>query len=141
MELELKEKLSKLEEIGYRRTPQREAVIKYLSYTDTHPSADEIHRELEKEFPNLSLATIYNNLHFLTNKGVIKELYCGNESSRFDFNTTDHYHIMCESCRKIEDFKYPLFYEVEAFAEEFYEYNIKFHSLELYGICKDCQTN
>lgn len=136
----MEEKLDELKREGIRLTPQRVAVMEYLSNTTSHPTADTVHQAIESNFPNLSLATVYNNLHFLTDKGVIKELHYGNGSSRFDFNTVDHYHIVCELCEKVEDFNYPMFYEVEKFAEAFYEYHINTHRLELYGVCKECQS-
>ena len=43
----------------------------------------------------------------------VKELTYGDASSRFDFNTHNHYHVICEKCGKIVDFHYPQLDEVE----------------------------
>ncbi|GGB52797.1 transcriptional repressor [Virgibacillus dakarensis] len=134
----MKETMTTLKESGIRVTSQRLAIIEYLSNTVNHPSAYQIYSSIKKHFPNLSIATVYNNLRFLVKKGAIKELYV-NGSSWYDYNTSDHYHLVCQSCGKIEDMDYPLFYEIEDFAEDFYGYIIQTHSLQLYGLCKACQ--
>jgi Fe2+ or Zn2+ uptake regulation protein len=41
----------------------------------------------------------------------------GDASSRFDFNTHNHYHVICEKCGKIVDFHYPQLDEVEQLAQ------------------------
>lgn len=47
---------------GVRITPQRYAILEYLIQYRNHPTADEIFRSLESRFPNMSVATVYNNL-------------------------------------------------------------------------------
>ncbi|WP_235988803.1 Fur family transcriptional regulator [Aquibacillus kalidii] len=134
----IEETRTTLKESGIRITPQRISIMEYLANTSNHPSADQIYISLEKQFPNISLATVYNNLHFLSKRGIIKELHV-NGTSRFDANTSDHYHFICKSCGKVEDIEYPLFYEIEDFTENFYGYTVHTHSLQLYGICQSCQ--
>ncbi|MEA4812587.1 MAG: transcriptional repressor, partial [Anaerolineaceae bacterium] len=60
--------------INRRRTPQREAICKYISESQSHPSADEIYQALKPQFPSLSLATVYNTLQFLAEEGKINIL-------------------------------------------------------------------
>ena len=83
-----------------RITPQRQAIIRYLISSHTHPTADEIYQALSPDFPNISVATIYNNLRVFKNIGLVKELTYGDASSRFDFNTHNHYHVICENVEK-----------------------------------------
>lgn len=41
---------------------QREALLTLLRSTRSHPSADWLYENLRKEFPNISLGTVYRNL-------------------------------------------------------------------------------
>lgn len=138
-------KLSKaidtLKESGVRITPQRHAVLEYLLTSMTHPTADEIYKALEGNFPNMSVATVYNNLRVLRKIGLVRELTYGDDSSRFDCNMVEHYHIMCNSCGQIVDFHYPSLEEVESLAEQVTGFEVSHHRLELYGICEDCQQS
>jgi Fur family transcriptional regulator, peroxide stress response regulator len=135
---QLKDALDTLKDSGVRITPQRHAILEYLINAMTHPTADDIYKALEGKFPNMSVATVYNNLRVFREVGLVKELTYGDSSSRFDFTTHDYYHIICEQCGKIVDFQYPGLDEVEHFASHVSGYNVTHHRLEIYGVCPEC---
>ncbi|RLL40332.1 transcriptional repressor [Oceanobacillus piezotolerans] len=138
-EKRLNQAIETLKESGVRITPQRHAVLEYLLNSMVHPTADEIYKALEGKFPNMSVATVYNNLKVLREVGLVRELTYGDSSSRFDCNTSDHYHTICNNCGKIVDFHYPPLNEVEALAEQVTGFDVSHHRLEVYGTCPDCQ--
>jgi len=127
-----------LKKSGVRITPQRHAVLEYLLTSMSHPTADEIYKALENKFPNMSVATVYNNLRILREIGLVRELTYGDDSSRFDSNMREHYHIICKDCGEIVDFHYPTLDEIESLAEKVSGFEISHHRLELYGKCKEC---
>lgn len=135
---ELKEALERLKGTGVRITPQRHAVLEYLVGSMTHPTADEIYKALEGKFPNMSVATVYNNLRVFKEVGLVKELTYGDASSRFDYITDHHYHVICEKCDKIVDFPCTGLEELEQQAANETGFVIKSHRLELYGVCPEC---
>lgn len=135
----IREAINTLKESGVRITPQRHAILEYLIVSMSHPTADEIYKALESKFPNMSVATVYNNLRVFKKTGLVKELTYGDASSRFDFASTDHYHIICEDCGKIVDFSYPGLDEVETLAEHVTGFSINNHRMEVYGTCPDCK--
>lgn len=134
----LQEALETLKGTGVRITPQRHAILEYLINSMTHPTADDIYKALEGKFPNMSVATVYNNLRVFREVGIVKELTYGDASSRFDYVTTEHYHVICESCGKIVDFHYPGLDEVEKLAAHITDFDISHHRMEIYGTCPDC---
>lgn len=136
---ELNEAIETLKDSGVRITPQRHAILEYLIESMSHPTADEIYKALEGKFPNMSVATVYNNLRVFKEIGLVNELTYGDSSSRFDYVTTDHYHIICELCGNIKDFHYPGLDEVEALAESITGFKVENHRMEVYGTCPDCQ--
>ncbi|MUV38718.1 Peroxide operon regulator [Lentibacillus sp. JNUCC-1] len=127
-----------LKESGVRITPQRHAVLEFLMNAETHPTADEIYKALEGKFPNMSVATVYNNLRVLREIGLVRELTYGDASSRFDANVSDHYHIICNECGKIVDFHYPVLDEIESLAEQVTGFDVTHHRMEVYGVCEEC---
>ncbi|MBE1555847.1 peroxide-responsive transcriptional repressor PerR [Sporosarcina limicola] len=139
-ELKLKDALDALKTSGVRITPQRHAILKYLISTESHPTADVIYKSLESDFPNMSVATVYNNLRVFRNSGLIKELTYGDASSRFDFVTHDHYHIICDECGTIVDFHHPGLEEVEHLASHVTGFKVNSHRLEVYGTCPSCAS-
>ena len=138
-EKRLRDAMDTLKESGVRITPQRHAVLEYLLNSMVHPTADEIYKALEGKFPNMSVATVYNNLRVLREIGLVRELTYADSSSRFDCNTSEHYHIICQECEKIVDFHYPSLEEVESLAEQVAGFDISHHRLELYGTCEECK--
>lgn len=137
-EVQLKSALDTLKTTGVRITPQRHAILEYLIESMSHPTADEIYKALEGKFPNMSVATVYNNLRVFRESGLVKELTYGDSASRFDFVTNKHYHIICEGCGKIVDFHYPGLDEVEHFAAHVTGFKINSHRMEIYGTCPTC---
>lgn len=136
---ELEESIASLRKAGVRITPQRQAIMRYLISSHSHPTADEIYQALSPKFHNISVATIYNNLRVFKDIGIVKELTYGDSSSRFDFNTHNHYHIICEKCGKIVDFHYPQLDEVEQLAQHVTDFDVTHHRMEIYGVCKECK--
>lgn len=136
----IKEAIDSLKASGVRITPQRHAILEYLIVSMSHPTADEIYKALEGKFPNMSVATVYNNLRVFKKSGLVKELTYGDSSSRFDFASSDHYHAICSGCGKIVDFHYPGLNEVEQLAEHVTGFSVDNHRMEVYGLCPDCQT-
>ena len=137
-EVRLKDALDTLKSSGVRITPQRHAILEYLISSESHPTADDIYKALENNFPNMSVATVYNNLRVFRNAGLIKELSYGDASSRFDFVTHDHYHIICDECGTIVDFHHPGLEEVEHLASHVTGFKVNSHRLEVYGTCPTC---
>jgi len=119
-------------------TPQRHAILAYLLDSMTHPTADEIYRALESRFPNMSVATVYNNLKVFIESGLVRELTFGDHSSRFDAEMSDHYHAICNMCGRIADFEYDPLHDVESAAAGSTGFRIFGHRMEVYGVCPDC---
>jgi Fur family peroxide stress response transcriptional regulator len=95
--------LEKYKNLGLTLTPQRLAILDYLEGNREHPSAEKIHRDLAERFPTLSLATVYNTLDTLKQKGMLQDLDIDNTKKRFDPNPRPHHHALCLSCRKVTD--------------------------------------
>lgn len=143
--IEMAQRVEKAVEIlkntGVRMTPQRHAILSYLLETMSHPTADEIYKALEGKFPNMSVATIYNNLRVFKEAGLVRELTYGDASSRFDANVSeDHYHVICTECGSIHDFHFPYLREAETAAAKSVGFQVTGHRMEVYGVCATCQS-
>lgn len=131
--------IHQLKKFNIRMTNQRYAILEYLLLKGNHPTANEIYEYLKNDFPNMSVATIYNNINFFKKAGIITELPFADGSSRFDLTKTHHYHVICANCGKVEDFDYPNFEEAERIAEKQTHFKVINHSFKVTGICLECQ--
>jgi Fur family peroxide stress response transcriptional regulator len=128
--------MEKYKNIGLKLTPQRLAVLQYLEGNKSHPSAEEIYRAVKRRFPTISLATIYNILESLKEKGLVQEINIDPYKKRFDPDTTSHHHLICTKCGRIVDIEMgfnPSLPEAEGFRIE------RIH-MEFYGVCRDCSS-
>lgn len=119
-----------------KRSKPREAIIRILQSTDTHPTAEWLYQSLREEFPHLSLATVYRNLKKLTQKGVVREIYT-NDSSRFDANMSEHYHFICNRCRSVTDVM-PEGAPADFPSLKKQGFKIDNYELSIYGTCTSC---
>lgn len=135
----LKEGLDILKQRGIRMTPQRHAILAYLFKTEGHPTADDIYKALEENFPNMSVATVYNNLKVFKQADLVNELTFGDNSSRFEINNSIHYHVVCTNCGHIENLEYPCVTDIEVLAREKTGFKVDTHRVEVLGLCSECQ--
>jgi len=92
---------------GHRVTPQRRAIIRVLLEDDgEHLAADQIFTRVRGLMPDTSHATVYNTLNELVRMGILVELDLGLGGRYYDINTTDHAHLVCLKCGRIEDVPY-----------------------------------
>jgi Fur family peroxide stress response transcriptional regulator len=131
--------MSKKEQIIFRQSKQRNCILELLRSTDSHPTADFLYEGIKKEFPRLSLGTIYRNLSILIDQGLVKKIHFGSTFDRFEANTEPHYHLICESCGKILDFMMSSYDDLNKQAKRKTNFTIRYHKVEFFGICEDCK--
>jgi len=128
-----------LKESGLKVTPQRIAVYNYLIHTTSHPTADVIYKALERDYPALSLATVYKTLDTFSEKGLVQELNVGEDSFRYDANSSPHPHFLCKKCSAVYDL--PTIDSFSNLKDLFMAetgHNIESEQIYLYGTCKSC---
>ncbi len=92
-------------EYGLKVTAQRLAICKYILSRKDHPTAEQILVELRKEYPTISLGTVYKTLHLLKDLGLIQELGFNEGSVRYDPYMELHINMVCSNCGEIRDYK------------------------------------
>ena len=95
--------IGRLREEGLKVTPQRIAIIKHLDGNTVHPAVDDIYREVSRDFPTLSLATVYNTLDTLERIGEVRAICADPNRKHYDPNTSLHHHAICSRCNAIRD--------------------------------------
>ena len=86
-----------------RNSETRNKIFEFLRGTKEHPSADTIYRALRPSIPTLSLGTVYTNLKLFEEQGLAIRVANVNGNERYDANTTDHVHLVCDCCGAVID--------------------------------------
>ena len=92
-----------LEQHNIQPSAQRVAVAEYVLSTTEHPSADKVWADVQKNFPMISRATVYNTLNLFVEKGLLRELHLAPDSVLFDPNTDRHHDFIDEETGRIYD--------------------------------------
>ena len=122
-----------------RKTRQLEQVFAALQGDHTHPFAREIYRRVHKKLPRISLATVYRNLHNLVDEGKIRTLLVDEQGTRFDPETSEHDHFLCEGCGRVVDlFLQPRARRVDLTSLAKHGYVVTTHALTVHGMCQVC---
>ena len=91
---------------GLRQTKQRLAICKVLfdGKETFHFTIEKLQKIIEKgSKKKISLATLYNTVHALKEKGYLKEISLKRNKTFFDTNTKHHHHFYDERMSQLVD--------------------------------------
>ena len=123
---------------GYRATPQRIAISRYILHNHEHPTAQKTYQEVKKSHPTVSLATIYTTIKILKKTGLICELNLPQSQTRYDPNTEPHVHLVCLQCGSITDWMDPIMQKLVKNVSSRANFTVIGSSFDLEGICEIC---
>ncbi|MGI5852839.1 MAG: Fur family transcriptional regulator [Bacillota bacterium] len=132
----------KLEEKGYRLTPQRQAVLEtFLANPDRHLSADDVYSIVKATNPEMGVATVYRTLELFRELHIISEQDFGQGMSRYECACDDshHHHIVCLKCGRVWEFNNATLERVERQLAKDYDFDVVGHNMQLFGYCKNCR--
>ncbi len=132
--------IEKYRKRGFRLTPQRIAILKYLEGNTNHPTAEEIYTAVRRDHPTVSFATVYNTVQALAEMGEILELTIDPERKHYDPDTSEHHHIICTECKKIADVFIDYSESLRLPKDVTEDFTVTGNHVDFYGICKDCKN-
>lgn len=122
-----------------RYSKKREAILQAIMATKTHPSAEWIYQSLKPTHPELSLATVYRNLLFFQEQGMVQSVGIVNGQEHFDGTVTPHCHFICDQCHAIIDLDQPAIdTALDDAVEQEYGFTVHTHELTFHGVCQHC---
>ena len=131
-----------LKDNALKFTIQREVILQTLYKSDEHLTPESLHHLLQNNFPDLKIgiATVYRTLALLEDSDMVTSLSFGAQGKKYELGAKEHHdHMICTSCGQITEF---VDEEIEnrqdAIAKEL-GFKISDHSMQIYGICKNCQ--
>lgn len=117
---------------------QRESIKNFLMARCDHPTAETVYQSLRREYPNISLGTVYRNLALLSELGEIQTVSTGVGPDRFDGNAKPHYHFICKGCGAVLDLKLKSLDHINLLAQHEFSGEIEDHNVFFYGRCEEC---
>jgi len=132
-----------LKENSLKFTIQREVILEMLYNSDEHLTPEGLHHLIQEKHPDLNtgIATVYRTLSLLEDSHMVTSLSFGAQGKKYELGAKDHHdHIICTKCGSISEF---VDEEIEVRQKKIAEelgFMMQEHSMQIYGICKTCQT-
>jgi Fur family ferric uptake transcriptional regulator len=123
----------------HRITEPRKAILAVLTREHGPFTSEELHQRMDKGV--CDLVTVYRCLAAMEEIALVRRCDFGDGSYRYEFNTGEHHHhhIICRSCQGVETLDFCVADGLERMARQL-GYARVTHTLEIFGVCKKCQT-
>ena len=123
-------------------TIQREVILETLYNSDEHLTPEALHHLIQERHPDLNtgIATVYRTLALLEESNVVTSLSFGAQGKKYELGAKEHHdHLICTKCGVITEF---VDGEIEARQHAITDqlgFKMSDHSMQIYGICSNCQ--
>jgi len=135
------ELIAMLKERDYRLTPQRIELVRLITASEGHPSAEQLYEKIKVQFPTMSHATVYKTLALLKEMDQVFEIDL-RDDRHYDGNRPDpHPHLICIRCNKIVDGDLNLDLSLVKKLEETTGYQIVRSQIAFFGLCPNCRQS
>ena len=122
-----------------KKTPARSAITEFLSKAETPVDVKQIINFLRVKNLNTNKVTVYRIMDFFYKNGIVDRLEFQEGKFRYEVKKEDHHHLICQKCGRIEDVSDNFIENFEKIISKKKGFLVKSHSLEFFGICKNCQ--
>jgi Fur family peroxide stress response transcriptional regulator len=124
-----------------RNTHQKQTILNIVkSLRGQHPAAETVYEQVSQIIPSISRATVYRILNQFVEQGVIAQLHVPESADRYDDLLSPHYHLLCNSCKRIVDLTdfYCDFGKLQLPQDDVAGCRITGMELLFLGVCSEC---
>lgn len=93
--------VAELRTAGVRITAPRRMVLAALVEAGSHVTAEELHRRVQREHPEVSASSIYRTMELLAEHGVVAHVHLGHGPAQYHLADEEHAHLVCNACGAI----------------------------------------
>jgi len=136
----MNEVMSRLREARLKPTSARQCLLKILISNHGPFTIEELHQAVGVK--SCDLVTVYRTVKSLEDVGIIERCEWEGGTARFEYRDPlrHHHHIICSSCQRVESIaKCPVKLNLTELSAMGYQ--VVGHKLNVYGVCRDCQSS
>jgi len=123
-------------------TIQREVILETLYNSDEHLTPESLHHLIQDQYPDLKtgIATVYRTLALLEDSSMVTSLSFGAQGKKYELGAKEHHdHLICTECGNITEFVDEEIEKRQHSITDELGFKMSDHSMQIYGICQNCQ--
>ena len=131
-----------LRDAGLKATLPRLKILEIMEASRVrHLSAEDIYKSLLEGGEDVGIATVYRVLTQFESAGLVTRHHFEGGNSVFELNHGGHHdHILCVKCGKVDEFVDEVIEQRQRDIAKKAGFSMTDHSLNIYGVCADCQN-
>ena len=111
-------------------------LLDIVNSSHAHLTAEDIFMQAKEKSPKIALSTVYNNLAYLVQEGLVRKITIGSGPERYD-RATRHDHLVCTKCGRLTDITLA---DLTGVIERQTGVPIQSYDLNIRYLCEDCRT-
>jgi Fur family transcriptional regulator, peroxide stress response regulator len=126
---------------GLPVTAQRRAVFEAILGRSDHPTAEQLHRKVRRQLPQISRMTVHRILGTFVSLGLVAKTCHPGSAARFDPNLDRHHHLVCLECGRIIDVEDPRLNQLPWPKVNAHDFQIEDYHVHFRGHCARCRRS
>ena len=122
-------------------TKRQEQLLDELMKCTDELTGQELHRKLHNGEKAMGLTTVYRNLQTLVKQGLIRSRHLPNGEVLYAPVERDIHHLTCVSCGETTRIQGCPVKAIDISKKVSRDFELLFHTLEYFGLCKKCNDN
>ena len=132
-----------LRNTGHKATPQRLMILGALRHASGHLTANDIHSEVQEEYPYIDISTVYRTLGALKELRLVSETDMGKGDTSYEWVQQQglHHHLICRQCDSVTSLDHHFLEDLgtEILAESGFKPDLDHFAI--FGLCAECRAD